>query len=521
MSRRAVVAVGAVLALLAASATAADGQRRAYRNPTVGATLIYQVPGMHRASVRRGVVYRRVAGRALALDVYRPRRAPGRLLPAVLLGGSQADRAGRLSGQKVGWSQLIAASGMAAVAFDIRSPGGGATPEQPAEDVAAALAYVREHARRLGIDGDRLCTLGFSVATGPWHLWAAMRQRMEAIRCNAVYYAPLDFTGGGLEMTAERAAEFSALTYLRRDGPRTAPLLAVRAGRDRFREINRSIGRFVAEARTRTALVELQTHPRADHAFDVGGSGDARGRAIVRRTLGFFREHLLLPRPSRTLREDCLTAAEAARVVRFRAVDGTQLVGAVLGAGTKGVVLGHQGGRDAPGNLCAWLPYARHLAASGYLALAFDHRGFGSSALAAVRSRSERVDLDTMAAIDFVRSRGAARVVVAGASLGGAGALAAAAETADIQGVISFASPLRFGPIDATAASRRLRMPALFVSAEGDGGFASDARQLHDASSSSDRRLAIVPGTLHGAPVLDDPETRRLVDDWIAERLAR
>ena len=78
---------------------------------------------------------RRASG--CGLDVYRPRRARG-ALPAVLLGGPPGPAS--TSGQKVGWAQLIAASGMAAVTFDIRSSGGLQTPEQPAGDVQAAVA---------------------------------------------------------------------------------------------------------------------------------------------------------------------------------------------------------------------------------------------------------------------------------------------------------------------------------------------------------------------------------------------
>ena len=55
-----------------------------YRNPTPGKAVVLQKPGMHRAKVRRNVVYQHSP--RLRMDVYRPRGARGRL-PAVLLGG--------------------------------------------------------------------------------------------------------------------------------------------------------------------------------------------------------------------------------------------------------------------------------------------------------------------------------------------------------------------------------------------------------------------------------------------------
>ena len=148
---------------------AAAGKRKwkPCRNPTPGRELALQIRDMHRAQVKRGVVYETVAESPLRMDVYRPRKAPATPLPAVLLGGPPAYGAGKDSGQKVGWSQLIAASGIAAVAFDIRSDNFQETPFDPSHDVAAAIAYVRAHAPALGVDADRLCTLGFSLGTAP------------------------------------------------------------------------------------------------------------------------------------------------------------------------------------------------------------------------------------------------------------------------------------------------------------------------------------------------------------------
>ena len=142
----------AILAVALVAVPAADG----YRNPTAGKAVVLQIQGMHRAKVKRNVVYQRSP--RLRMDVYRPRKARGRL-PAVLLGGPPGS--GRTSGQKVGWAQLIAASGLSAVAFDIRSDERLRSPRKPALDVQAAIAYIRLHAKRLGIDPSRLCTLGF------------------------------------------------------------------------------------------------------------------------------------------------------------------------------------------------------------------------------------------------------------------------------------------------------------------------------------------------------------------------
>jgi alpha-beta hydrolase superfamily lysophospholipase len=525
-----IAAVGVAAALV--GVLAGDAQS-AYRNPTAGASVVLQIPGMHRVQVQRKVLYRRVGSLRLHLDVYRPRGVGrARPLPAVLIGGPPSIRAGRQSGQKVGWAQLVAARGMAAVAFDIRSDGFLSTPDKPSADVAAALAYVRARGAALGIDGDRLCTLGFSIGTAPWHLWAAMKEPQPHLRCNAVYYGPLDLghLAEEFSLTPETVREYSAITYLRRHGAGIAPMFVAKAGREGNPGINSSIDAFASEAAGRGAAVRVVTHEAGLHAFDVR-QRTARTRAIMWATLAFFRARLFAPAPQAVaarprvkplvLFENCLTRAERRRAVRFTTFDRVRLIGVEVGSGPRAVILAHQGGGGEGPWLCAWMRYARQLAAQGYRVLAFDHRGRGSSGRTTHWARAQRVDFDVLAAIQVMRARGAHKIVLAGASLGGAAVLSAAAlAPTRVDGVISFASPQVFVRVDALAASRALRVPALYVSAVDDNNFADEARALYEACGSPDKQLAIVPGTVHGAPVLRDPSTRRLVDAWIQQRFA-
>ena len=215
------------------------------------------------------------------------------------------------------------------------------------------------------------------------------------------------------------------------------------------------------------------------------------------------------------LRERCVTKAERSRVVRFRAADRVRLIGVMVGRGPRGVVLAHQGG-GAPPNLCSWIPYARQLARAGFRVLAFDHRNSGSSARVGSPTRAWRVDLDVRGAVAELRRRGATSVVLGGASLGGTAVLAAAAHIAPaVNGVVSFSAPAQFVNVDALAAVRASSVPSLFVSAEADEDFADAARRFFDASPARDKRLEIVPGGRHGAPLLRDPGLRTLVTEWI------
>jgi dienelactone hydrolase len=488
---------------LALAALVAVPAASGYRNPTAGRVLVLQMPGMHRAKVRRGVVYRTADGTRLRMDVYRPRRARG-LLPVVLLGGPPG--AGRTTGQKMGWAQLIAASGMAAVAFDIRSDLRLNDPEDPSTDVAAAIAYVRARARSLGIDRDRMCTLGFSIGTAPWHLWATMKQPQPYVRCNVVFYGQLDFVDS--EMQPADAAEYSALTYLRRDGPHIPPMLIAKAGRDRS-SINESIDRFAAAARAAHADVRVVTNANAGHAFDLG-TRTARAKTIVREALRFLRARLA---PPLRFRDGCGTPQERASALRFFATDDTRLIGLALGSGDRGVVLAH----EIRASLCNRLPFARELVSHGYRVLAYDSRSGGSSGSSGPGSEA----LDVVAAVEALYRDGVARVAVGGASLGGAAAIVGGSALPEPPaGVFSLSAPANFGRLAADDAVLGLRVPILFVAAEGDGTFADDARALYGRSGSGDRTLAIVPGAAHGTQMLEDPAVDALVTQFIEHVLA-
>src|SRR5438034_1415061 len=221
---------------------------------------------------------------------------------------------------------------MSAVAFDVRSEG----------DVSAAIAFVRAHARKLGIDGSRLCTLGLSSVAVPWQLSATMREPKAWLRCNVVYYGPLD----------------SALNDLRANAARIPRMLVVKAGQDEHPGVNDSIDRFAAAARDLHADVRVITNATARHGFDLGPR-TARTRSIMRETLRFLRARLA--RPLR-VDETCVTRAERAAALRFFAADDTPLVGVQLGSGPVGIVLAH----GSNGDLCEWISYARALAGAGY-----------------------------------------------------------------------------------------------------------------------------------------------------------
>jgi acetyl esterase/lipase len=255
-----------LLIALAVTACAASAETSAlapaaYVNPTPGRQIALQIPGMHRAAVRRNLVY----APDLTMDVYRPRGVT-RALPALLFVHGSGGQDLKDAGVFVGWGQLAAASGFVGVTFNhYRAQG----------DVQAAIRFVRRNAKRLGIDGNRLCVAGYSAGVLPSMLVSLKGN--ARLRCAVAFYGPLD---AYYELN-------SPLTYLRASSP---PVFVAKAGRD-VAAINESIDRFVAKGRRVGARVELLVHQSGGHGFDANRP-DARAATIVRRTLAFVRAEL-------------------------------------------------------------------------------------------------------------------------------------------------------------------------------------------------------------------------------------
>jgi acetyl esterase/lipase len=277
--------------------------------------VAYEVPGMDRVEVRRNLVYHEAEGTPMAMDVYLPApgAAAGAPAAAVLLihGGPvpvYAYPKVKDMGAFVSWGELLAASGMAAAAFNHLHHGWHDLAES-ADHVAAAIAYLRAEADTLRIDPDRLCLWAFSGG-GP-QLAPALAAPDPRVRCLVGYYPLLD-----LRPLASRLPEISAETLLRfspaaclgaapagatappeatapadaaEARPSPPPLLLARAGLDQPL-MNEALDGFVRAALETGLELELWNHATGRHAFDILDDGP-RTRRIAARTIEFIRDH--------------------------------------------------------------------------------------------------------------------------------------------------------------------------------------------------------------------------------------
>ena len=188
---------------------------------------------------------------------------------------------------------------------------------------------------------------------------------------------------------------------------------------------------------------------------------------------------------------------EDAEAVTLTTEDGAELTAALVGDGEVGVVLGHQLRSD----MCSWVPFAQQLAERNMRALA-------------INFVSASIDDDMASGARELQRRGAERIMLVGASMGGTAALVAAREI-DVAGVAALSAPQEFSGLDALPSVRGLEIPALFLVGRQDESFARDARRLFRATSSPDKALVVTTGSEHGTDLLRDPEAERALLDFL------
>ena len=155
-----------------------------------------------------------------------------------------------------------------------------------------------------------------------------------------------------------------------------------------------------------------------------------------------------------------VTPQDSSRAVSFTTKDGEEIMGRLFGQGQTGVVLSHM----FPADQKSWWEFAQVLADQGYMALAFDFRGYGESG---GERRINLIDWDLEAATEYLRDQDVSTVFLIGASMGGTASLKVAATQGErIAGVVSLSAPEEFRGISVKA--DRVRVPVLLMATAGD-----------------------------------------------------
>lgn len=177
--------------------------------------------------------------------------------------------------------------------------------------------------------------------------------------------------------------------------------------------------------------------------------------------------------------------------VHFPTKDGGIIYGDLYGAGERGVVLAH-GGRF---NKESWQKQAQELAKAGFHVLAFDFRGYGQSkGPGQADVFSAPLHLDVLAAVRYLRTRGAASVSAIGGSLGGgAAADAVIAEPGQIDRLVLLGATPEGPP-------EELKLPKLYIITRNDtsgSGLRLPGLQAHFEKAPHPKELIILEASAH------------------------
>ncbi|MCI0689026.1 MAG: dienelactone hydrolase family protein [Sporichthyaceae bacterium] len=204
--------------------------------------------------------------------------------------------------------------------------------------------------------------------------------------------------------------------------------------------------------------------------------------------------------------------ADPGRPVTFPAADGAELTGMLFGAGSTAVVLSNMGDNDP----ADWQRFAPVLGRQGYLVLTYQFRyPVRTQSFTATMATETLADL--RGAIAFVRERGAADVVLVGASLGGM-ATASLAGADGVRAAVVLSSPAEIpelGYAVDTAALEAGTVPILYIAGDRDPVVpAADTRRLYDLTAGP-REWQSYPEAGHGSELLDTASgpalTQRLI----------
>jgi dienelactone hydrolase len=182
--------------------------------------------------------------------------------------------------------------------------------------------------------------------------------------------------------------------------------------------------------------------------------------------------------------------------VRLRPAAGREVGVVLAGTGPTALVFSNMSGET----LCDWLPTALIYAKQGYRVALYEYSS---------HEQSPAADLTDV--VGELRHRGATRIALVGASMGGTTSIAVA-NSVHAVAVFVLSAPASYGLMDAVTAVARVTVPSWFGVGELDAGFVQSAKDLYEHSGAKNKHLEILPSGAHGTALLGAAVDRKLAD---------
>lgn len=271
------------------TAWTADDEIKFYERPIVVTT-----PSSSEYKVFRDMDYRGLNDGRTAADIYVPKNTEMKY-PAVFFvhGGPLLDK---YPGAK-SWTSfesygaLMTKAGLAGIVFNHRFNSLD-NLQTAANDIKAAVEYVRANSDTYSIDKDRICVWFYS---GAGHFVAPfLSEQPKWLKCMAIYYAVFDpsyWATYGMEAAESQTVGLDPYPLLATKNDWDPAFLIVEAGADNA-ELNAGLQKFSQIAIKNGWNMEYWNHPTGPHGFDVK-KRDQRSRRIIFRSIEFVREQLV------------------------------------------------------------------------------------------------------------------------------------------------------------------------------------------------------------------------------------
>ena len=256
--------------------------------------VVYDLPRMDDVIIKKDIPYQDIAGSTLKMDIYYPPDFDFlRNIPAIIIVLGYPDIAGKKLIdsefknyiQFVSWCKIIAASGMAAIAYE------STNPEQ---DIISLSNYLKTNEDKLKIDNSKIGAYTCSAHT-PTTISTILNGSNNIFKCAVVYYGffltndfkylpQIDTLSQNMGFKTPRLAEPSTWK-------KDVPIMVIRAGKDNVPYINQTLASFYEKALNQNLPITLINYSNGVHGFDAYNDNET-SRQIIKNTIDFWKFYL-------------------------------------------------------------------------------------------------------------------------------------------------------------------------------------------------------------------------------------
>jgi dipeptidyl aminopeptidase/acylaminoacyl peptidase len=256
--------------------------------------VAYDVPHMDEVIIHKDIPYLKTPDSALKMDIYYPPKFNfNSKIPAVVFvyaytNDGQLKAVGKQFRKWIAytsWCRVVAASGMAAIAYETVNP---------VNDLNSLLQYVKTNADKLNIDANKIGAYAGSANTTT-ALAYILNDTNSIFKCAAINYGIFLCTDFKHLSLMDTLSQNMGFVTPRLSEPvswnKKVPLMIVHVGKDFVPHSDESLTGFVDKAINQKVPFTLIHYATGIHGFDVWAD-DETTRQIIKTTLDFWKFYL-------------------------------------------------------------------------------------------------------------------------------------------------------------------------------------------------------------------------------------